>query len=417
VIDLDNPRRIFNEDEWKASLDASRTVVELKGEYKNDGTPKTKSYATTALWKLNAQRQEVDTLTFRPGYPLLARDPEDQHAVNTWRPIERVAAAGDDYLFLRHIDYLFGADAPRFLDWLAHIEQRPGELPHTGWVHISPMQGTGRNWLASVLCRIWRGYVAASFDLSETLRTGFNGPLSQKLLAIVDEINEGGTDVRWNSAETLKSLITSEHRHINPKYGHQRLEYNACRWLIFSNHTSALPLTEKDRRFNIVRNDNPPMPPEYYARLYSAMKEPGFIASVAQCLVNRDISTFNPGAHAVMNEAKREMVAASRSDADEVIAHLVASHPADVIANPTLVAMLTNQPFGKMMPHHRHALGRAGVRAYGKSIRQGSGFLKVSILRNHSFWKDAATAQIQAELAKSSFGELTTDSSNFAAVN
>lgn len=404
VVDLEHPRRIFGLDEWKSAHKSSRTVIEDTKNFNLDGSNKTKQVETTRLWEMNPARRQVDAVTFRPGYMPVTVDPEGKSAANTWRAIKRIGTAGDASLFLRHIDYLFGGDAPRFLDWLAHIEQRPGELPHTGWVHISPLQGTGRNWLASVLCRLWSGYVAASFDLAGTLRTGFNGPLSQKLLAVVDEINEGGTDGRWENAETLKSLITSEHRHINPKYGHQRLEYNACRWLIFSNHTSALPLTERDRRFNIIRNENPPMPSQYYVQLYATLKDPRFIAGVADLLGTRDISTFNPGAHALMNDAKKEMVAASRSDADDIVAHLVADHPSDVIANSTLGALLTNQMAGKMTPHHRHALERAGVRPWGNSIRVGSVVSKVSILRNHSVWKDAATWQIQAELAKAPMG-------------
>jgi primase-polymerase (primpol)-like protein len=400
VIDLEHPRRIFSLDEWKSAHKSSRAVLEDKRNFNLDGSNKTKSVETTKLWEMNPDRKQVDTVTFRPGFNPVTVDPEGKSAANTWRSIERGATAGDSSLFDLHVTYLFGADAPRFLDWLAHIEQRPGELPHTGWVHISPLQGTGRNWLSSVLCRLWRGYVASSFDLAGTLRTGFNGPLSQKLLAVVDEIDEGGANARWENAEVLKSLVTAEHRHINPKYGHQRLEYNACRWLIFSNHTSALPLTEKDRRFNVVRNDNPPMLPEYYARLYAALKDPAFIASVGWKLRTLDISAFNPGAHAVMNEAKLALVGSSRSDADDLIAHLVTEHTADVIANSTLGAMLTNQPFGKMTSHHRHALERAGVQPYGKSIRLGSSVTKVSILRNHSLWKTAEAHQIQAELNK-----------------
>jgi primase-polymerase (primpol)-like protein len=402
VIDLEHPRRIFGLDEWKSAHKSSRSELVDKKGFNPDGTSKTKQVETSKLWEMNPARRQVDAVTFRPGFMPVTLDPEGKSAANTWRPITRSANAGDASLFLQHIDYLFGSDAPRFIDWLAHIEQRPGELPHTGWVHISPSQGTGRNWLASVLCRLWGGYVASSFDLAGTLRTGFNGPLSQKLLAVVDEINEGGTDGRWENAETLKSLVTSEHRHINPKYGHQRLEYNACRWLIFSNHTSALPLTERDRRFNIVRNENPPMASEYYGRLYATLKSPEFISGVAELLRNRDISDFNPGAHAIMNEAKREMVAASRSDADEIVAHLVTSHPADVIANTTLGTILTNHVSGKMTPHHRHALERAGVRPWGNAIRvAGIGVSKVSILRNHSVWKDAEAWQIQVELQKS----------------
>ena len=400
VVDLDHPRRIFGLDEWSGAYKSSWTAVADKGKHNLDGSKKSKSVETTKLWEMSAARRQVDTVTFRPGFMPVTVDPEGKSAANTWRAIKRTAQAGDVSMFLTHIDYLFGVDAPRFLDWLAHIEQRPGELPHTGWVHISPMQGTGRNWLASVLCRLWKGYVAASFDLAGTLHSGFNGALSQKLLAVVDEINEGGTDGRWENAETLKSLVTSEHRHINPKYGHQRLEYNACRWLIFSNHTSALPLTERDRRFHVVRNDSAPMSSEYYKQLYAALKEPGFIAGVAEFLNSRNLSAFNPGDHAVMSDAKQEMVAASRSETDDAIAHLVAHHPSDVIANSALGAMLTNQFGGKLNAHHRHAMGRAGVRPYLKAIRISGVTSKVNILRNHSYWKDASTLQIQTELNK-----------------
>jgi hypothetical protein len=40
-----------------------------------------------------------------------------------------------------------------------------------------------------------------------TLRTGFNERLSRKVLAIVDEIREGGRDTQWEHSEKMKSLI------------------------------------------------------------------------------------------------------------------------------------------------------------------------------------------------------------------
>jgi primase-polymerase (primpol)-like protein len=401
VIDLEAPQRLFVLDEWKSAFKASRTEAEVERSYNSsDGTPKTKNCETSKLWEMNPQRLQVDTVTFRPGFKLLTQDPQGRQAVNTWKPIERSATAGDPSLFLNHVEYLFGPDAPRLLDWLAHIEQRPGELPHSGWVHISPSQGTGRNWLASVLCRLWSGYVAANFDLSGTLRTGFNGSLSRKLLAVVDEINEGGSNARWENAETLKSLITSEHRRINPKYGHERVEYNVCRWLIFSNHTSALPLNESDRRFNVVRNDAAPMSSDYYKTIYAALRDREFIKAVAQLLRTRDISSFNPGEHAALSEAKRELIAASRSETDETLIQLVASCPSDVIPSSTLGALLTGVIGGKVTPAHRRAIERAGIRAHGVRIRVGINSTRVCILRNHPRWKEADPRQIRAELEK-----------------
>lgn len=412
VVDWNIPRRDFSLDEWKSGHRASRSEVE-KG-FNADGSKKIKQVDTTALWEMDPARKQVDALTFRPGASKITLDPDGHKALNSWIPIERLGPAGDASLFVRHVEYLFGNDAPALLDWLAHIEQQPGVLPHSGWVHVSPMQGTGRNWLSGVLCRLWSGYVASNFDLSETLRTGFNGALSRKLLAVVDEINEGGSDGRWGNAEKLKSLVTSEHRFINPKYGHQTMEYNVCRWLIFSNHTSALPITGEDRRFNVVRNDHPPMPENYYMRLYSALDDPAFINAVAAHLSNRDLAAFNSGAHARLSEAKQAMIAASKSESDERVADLIANHPADVITNSELGRMLTDQPFGKLTSHHRHALERAGAQAYGKTVRVGPLSGRISILRNHSFWKVASVPQIQVELTRATSTGVTLSFAEFA---
>jgi hypothetical protein len=397
IVDLEYPRRLFKLDEWKSAHRSSQTTVAIK---KDNGKVINKQVETSGLWETAFARQMVDTITFRPGCPRMTFDPAGKSAANTWRAIDR-QQGGDPDFFMKHVEYLFGTDAPRFLDWLAHIEQYPGVLPHNGWVHVSPSQGTGRNWLASVLVRIWKGYVAASFDLSRTLSTNFNGSLSQKLLAIVDEINEGVSDKRFDGIDKLKSLVTEEERPLNPKYGHQSMEFNVCRWLLFSNHSTALPLYESDRRWNIVRNDKAPMTPAYYGQLYSALKDPAFIAGVAWMLRTRDISAFNPGAHAVMNEAKRDMVAATKSEADDTMTDIVANHPADVIANSTLGELLNNNvPRSKITPHQRHAVDRAGVRPYGKALRIGTTVIKVSILRNYEFWKQAEPEQIRVELGR-----------------
>jgi primase-polymerase (primpol)-like protein len=395
VIDLDDPRRIFTLDEWKNAVRASRTVSKLE-----DGAAKDKSCETSKLWETNPNRQQIDAVTFRPGFPRMTPDPRGLQAVNTWRPFERTPTVGDVSLFIGHVDYLLDNAASGFLDWLADIEQHPGVLPHFGYLHISPSHGTGRNWLASVLCRLWSGYVASSFDLAGTLRTGFNGSLSRKLLAVVDEIDEGGSNAKWENATKLKSLVTEEHRLINPKYGHQHVEYNVCRWLIFSNSPSALPLEESDRRFNVVRNDAAPRSSDYYKTLYAALKDREFINTVAQFLGARDISGFNPGAHAVMNEAKRELIAASRSEADETLRQLVRRCPADVISSSMLGTLLTGQHGGPLTPAHSHAIERAGIRSHGGRVKFEGAATRFRILRNYEQWKDADAEQIRHEFAK-----------------
>ena len=125
--------------------------------------------------------------------------------------------------FIDHVYWLFGDSADRFMMWLAHIEQEPGILPHHGWLHISPTPGTGRNWLSSVLTRVWAGQVAASVNLHRLLTGDFNGPLAHKVLAISDEIRvaQKGSG-RWIHKEKLDEMITCEYRQVNPKFGKER---------------------------------------------------------------------------------------------------------------------------------------------------------------------------------------------------
>lgn len=400
VVDLQQPQHVAALSDWKATLKASTTTLEVKGQYNFDGTPKTKTYETSALWEKNPLRQISQAVTFLAGGKRVVRDPKGREAVNTWNAPARTTLPGDASLFLEHVAYLFGDDAPRFLDWLAHIEQRPGELPQSGWLHISDKQGTGRNWIASVIARLWPGYAAVNFDLSGLFRTGFNDRLSSKIIAVVDEINEGGNESKWRNSETMKSLINEGQRTINPKFGRIREEFNACRWLVFSNHRSALALNETDRRFNVVIREGTPRDAEYYRGLYAALKAPGFIAGVAHTLRTRDLSDFNPGAHAVMTAAKEAVVAASRSEADEVLVDVVKYWPADVIHSSALGELMTGQLGGKITPAHRHALERRGIRVRKNPVRVGNMTARVAILRNPEQWEGADAYLIAAELAR-----------------
>ncbi len=188
VSDLTNPASSLGIEDFARTYAGSKQVF-------NDGTT-VKKVPVASLWKDSPQRKTVVTQTFKAGGALILPNPEGQIAVNSWRPFDRSNLLDDPVtvtLFLSHIELLFPDELTRgrFLDWLAHIEQHPGVLPHTAWLHIAQEFGLGRNCLASILTRVWPGNVACNFNLAGTLKNGFNGRLQRKVLAIVDEINEG----------------------------------------------------------------------------------------------------------------------------------------------------------------------------------------------------------------------------------
>ncbi len=413
VADINNPHFDLAFSDWSATYSASKMKIKQTSKTRAQGRyieADDKEEQVSKLWKASPKRKTVVCRTFKAGGNLMINDPHGRLALNIWKSYDRTMenedlnAAGLG-LFLNHINFLFPDenDASRFLDWLAHIEQQPGVLPHTAWLHIASNFGMGRNWLASVLSRVWAGNVAANLDLPRLLKDGFTGQLSCKVLAIVDEIREGGRDSQWEYAEKLKSLITEETRLINPKYGRQTIEYNACRWLMFSNHLSAIPMEAGDRRIEVVSIDAAPQPPEYYEQLYAALKSPEFITAVAAYLGRRNIAHFKPGAHAVKTDAKIAATKASQSPMAERAELLVTHWPADLIITSDLYSVLTgDEPntHGSLNASHRRPLEQLGVVPFPRPVKIGSKPIRFQILRKKSYWLTADLADVKNELAR-----------------
>ncbi len=250
---------------------------------------------TADLWVQAPDRITTHTLTFRPGHGEFTTDPEGAPALNLWKPRERPASTASVQPFLDHVAYLVPeqAERERFLDWLAHIEQKPGVLPHTHYLMVTPQTGIGRNWLASLLARVFAGATRLGFDLIGAMNSGFNGPLSRRLLVIVD-----------------------------PKYGRQHVEFNCARFLMLSQHFDALPLEKADRRVIVISNPTERMPVEYYRKLYAMLDDVDFVNAVAAWLAQRDISSFNPSEPAPMTDSKKQAVEACMSDVERALIDL-----------------------------------------------------------------------------------------------
>lgn len=420
VVDKLNPRHDLALSDWEAKFAGSVEELTQKETIKPDGsryTPKPKMLPVSRLWLGSMKRISVDQRTFKAGGEELCYDPDGRWAINSWKAVERHEVLPADRervaLFINHINFLFPEHdtRERFLDWLAHIEQRPGVLPHTAWLHIASATGMGRNWLASVLVRIWPGMVASNFNLVHALNSGFNGNLSGKVMAIVDEIREGARDSSWEHGERLKSLINEERRTINPKHGFMSEEFNACRWLMFSNSLSAIPLATNDRRVEVVINDAQPRSAEYYTQLYAATDDRGFINAVACYLRDRNIVRFNPGAHAVLTQEKQRAIATTRSQTLEIAQMIVEKWPSDIITNKALLSCLEDgghsYPGKGLTAAHRRAVEDAGMETAGSMVKINGVVHRYHIVRNHDQWRGLTGSDIAEEAKRG--GAVTDD--------
>ncbi|WP_186098138.1 primase-helicase family protein [Burkholderia gladioli] len=390
--------------DFRQAMMSNRTEVARAD---TEGKPKEKEvYAETAiLWRGSDKRETVTTVTFHAGAPMICADPDGNRAFNKWRPVNRASIPDDASSvvqpFLGHIAYLFPVESERelFLDWLAHIEQHPGSLPQFGWLHVAPKTGCGRNWLASVLARVWRGYTAPNVDLPALLEGSYNDELAGRILAIVDEVQEGGSE-KIRNANRFVAMVNAETRIINPKFGRKYIERNSCRWLVFSNYVNALPLKANDRRIYVASFTGEPQSPEYYTHLYSMIDNPEFVSAVADYLYNRDISKFNPGARPELNDAKKAALNASKSALIQGAEMLIERWPSDVITNGDAAAVLddkeTDATFSVAM---RRALDECGAMQYsgGRVVKVNGKPSKCWVLRNVEKWRDAQPIDVAKE--------------------
>lgn len=369
--------------EWAASKHTIDT-----GKLDKWGAPATKDVPVIAAWLSSNDRRGADVLAWVPGAPEFCAAPERQQAgdraFNLWtQPI--MMDPPDDWheragLFVQHVAYLvpIEAERTRFMQWLGHLFQHPGVLPHTAYLMFTPKTGTGRGTLASILTRALRGYVAANVS-SDTLFGNFNGRLSMKLFATVDEIREGNSRERHSKEQQLRSKITEEYREINPKYGVRSVEKNCCRWLMFSNHADALPFDNTDRRIIVIENPSQCASAEWYGALHDAMDDPRFIASVQRYLSTLDLTGFNPHEHAPMNAAKTKALAALTTDAESSVTQFAQEWPGEFAFLSDLRSYVADERKGD--DWCRHEAERAGMRIGRERFKVNGEWQRVLIVR------------------------------------
>lgn len=392
---VNDPRFVLTLTDFKQFAAGSMEEVNKKGE-------KTVITSRVKLWVSHPERKTVRTQTFAPGQPAVCMSPKNEQAQNLWLP--KVRQVPDNWQrlaqpFFDHVAYLIPIveERERFLDWVAHIEQAPGVLPSTHYLLVTKQTGIGRNWMAYALAQVFAGHTALGFDLGASLKSGFNGELSQTLLAVVDELHEGGpTTTSRPQAEKLKSLLTETTRNINPKYGRQHIEYNACRFLMLSNHEAALPLTENDRRVIVVQNPGVRKSADYYRELYALLADPDLGDALAEAFKRRDISLFNPGEIAPMNEAKARTIRAGRSEVEQAVRDLAAEWPSECITAGRL-GIEVNSSLGGRLNSTQGAGVAAGLLKYGSRVKVHGRSQHIWILRNPERWARSAPVEVARE--------------------
>jgi hypothetical protein len=317
-------RRAPTEDFMKLDKDFNRlSKREFGVRYRNenDGTARVWYPDTETLLSLfddgDKRLDLVSGVEFQPGEKSVFRGSVETGGrlfLNTWNETARTARADKRLatLFEAHVRYLCNGDetvAGHLIDWVAHLVQRPGERVNHAVVITSPTQGVGKDTLAEMIARVVgeSNHVNVS---SEVLSAGYGGLFVGKLFTVVSEIYETGNHALANK---LKSKITEPRLTVNIKFGPQVVVNNFSRWMMFSNHDVPLQLEESDRRFFVVKCEQPVMDDEarkaYFGPIRAAMADDAAVEGLRRWLLVRDIPRFEAKARAPMTKAKAAMIA------------------------------------------------------------------------------------------------------------
>lgn len=324
---------------------------------------KPKQLPTFKLWFSDPRRVDRQNVNWLPNgdEKLRSLDHPGQSDYNLWRGfiVPQYAEQMRQDINLReswlqawraHLAFLVPIESERirFEQWIAHMIQRPEELPHTAYLMWTETQGVGRNLLATMICRVLMGYVLPNVELAKLLDASFNSQLSRKLLVIVDEIKEGGDSrERYKRENQIRQVITADTRQINEKNVKERTEHARVRWLFYSNHPDALPFSNTDRRIIVIKNPDATASNEYYDQIIATMDRPEFVAALfAHLKWGVSIESFKAGEHAPMNEAKKAAIRSMENPVVSDLKEMAATMQADSIVSGTSITATLAMDYG-----------------------------------------------------------------------
>lgn len=192
-----------------------------------------------------------------------------------------------------HMKILVGDDEKGYnylLNYLAHMVQRPGELPRVALAFRSE-QGVGKNIFFENLGTYLLGneYVLQTAEMDKVI--GRFSMVNNKLMVIMDETS--GKD-SFSNNDKIKNIITAEKIAWERK-GIDGIKINNCgRYIVFSNGEIPVKIEGSDRRFAVfecstsVRNNK-----EYFKRLVKTFKDKKVMRAFYDYLMTVDISNWD----------------------------------------------------------------------------------------------------------------------------
>lgn len=372
------------------------------------------------LMRRSPNKVVVDSLGFHPGEgPVFTENGKDYVNVHTAPAAFITPTAAEAKLFADFVDYIFPRPEDQafkryWLQFNAHIVQRPGVKIATALLFISETFGIGKSTAAYDIPRLLVGPANARLVSNDTLEGRFTGYLGDSHLLHLQEVHVNG---HWNSskiANKLKAIVTDPTVSVEKK---GQDDYNIPNRLVVtatSNYKDAMLISSKqDRRWGIyeLRPNRGWVPGgvearAYFNKVHAFLRSPR-AAGVLRFIFNHiSLQGFDPQNPPPMTLAKERMVGYSLSEDQAVVLDSFNSGSSPFhrdIFHIDEVRHLIQTETGKVLSRQRiqtwfkNVIENADV---VKQIRSGNGRLYVWAWKNHDKWRASSPQEIQQELSK-----------------
>lgn len=176
-----------------------------------------------------------------------------------------------------------------FVDWIAHIIQRPFKKTNIAVILYSNVKGVGKNCIVDGITKLLKGY-SAHVETIEDITKNFNSHLVNKLFIYGDEIKASTKCI----SDKLKQVITRPTQNMEKK-GKDAFEIeDYTNWLFTTNNRDAFKVEQGDRRLFFVECISEKLNKELSTEYYKYIEDEDEMTKLFNFFKNHDI-TYNIG--------------------------------------------------------------------------------------------------------------------------
>jgi len=314
------------------------------------GKPTTKKVPVAQLWLMDPLRKTAVQKAYAPGNDRLY-SAEGQSYYNTFAFPNHLAVTSSDRIkpFLDHVDYLFPNPAERqwFLQWLAHVAQRPSERPQVSPLHIARQHGAGRGLLTKTIARLFGQWNCKKTSASALIDGDYNEYLYESLFVFLDEA-KGDGNRRFEVSDKTRDTLAEDVLPINVKWGFKGTTNVYSRIFLMSNHFDAYRIPPQDRRLNVFEGPEVIKGLDYFTRYGAWLADDTAIAELFNWLKRYELRGWN-FQRSMDTAARQRMIDYGRNHSEAAFFELLANPPREIMTHAEVVEALEKSGDGDLM--------------------------------------------------------------------